>query len=161
MSRTSHRDMVGKFSQGKCQACADHYSCAWRLFYERKPCPDIPWNVWAATGLLFADAVFSVFRLFGDQHLLEGAIATVLSIVCIVGLACRAKWAYLATLAFAGVAVILGILGHLNLPAVVINALVIILIAAAFRIYFPKYVEPAQDFLDRMPPPSDVPPPTE
>mgnify|MGYP006300734217 CR=1 FL=1 len=161
MSRLPHQEMVGKFSEGKCHACAEHYSCSWRLFYERKPCPAIPWNVWAATGLLFADAVFSVFRLFGDQQLIEGVVATVLSVVFIVGLACRAKWAFIGTLVFAAIAVILGFIGHLNFAAVVINGMIMLLVLTAFRTYFPKYVEPAQDFLDRMPPPSDVPPPTE
>jgi hypothetical protein len=161
MSELSHQEKLGQFSEGKCQACADHFSCSWRLFYERKPCPAIPWNVWAATGLLFADAVFSVFRLFGEQQLIEGAVVTVLSVVLIVGLACRAKWAFVGTLIYAGVAVILGVVGHLNVAAVVINGMIILLVWTAFHAYFPKPVEPAQDFLDRMPPPSDVPPPTE
>jgi len=161
MRRSSHQQMTGKFSEAKCEACADHFSCSWRLFYERKPCPVIPWHVWIATGLLAADAVFSVFRLFGAQSLLEGAITTVLSIACIVGLASRAKWAYGLALLFAAAGLVLGLAGHLSPAAIVINGMIVLLLAPAFRVYFPKRSEPAQDFLDRMPPSSDVPPPME
>lgn len=161
MSGSSHQRLTGKFAEGKCEACADHFSCSWRLFYERKPCPVIPWNVWIATGLLAADAVFSVFRLFRSQSLLEGALSSILSLVCIVGLACRAKWAYVLTLLFAGAGLGLGLAGHLGPAAMIINGLLALLLAPAFRIYFPRSVEPTRDFLDRMPPSSDVPPPVE
>lgn len=161
MRPSSHQQMTGRFSEGKCEACADHFSCAWRLFYERKPCPVIPWNVWIATGLLVADAIFSVFRLFGAQSLLEGALTTVFSIVCIVGLASRANWAYVLTLLFAAAGLGLGLAGHLSPAAIAINGMIVLLLAPAFRVYFPRRTEPAQDFLDRMPPSSDVPPPME
>ena len=84
-----------------------------------------------------------------------------LSIACIVGLASRAKWAYGLALLFAAAGLVLGLAGHLSPAAIVINGMIVLLLAPAFRVYFPKRSEPAQDFLDRMPPSSDVPPPME